>query len=45
MHSRIELDAARFSPEALAGVDSFSRVEVVFYTDRVDPAKIETGAH
>lgn len=39
----IELDA-RFGGDALAGVDSFSHVEVVFFMDRVEAAKIETGA-
>lgn len=40
----IQLDETRFKPEALAGVELFSHVEVVFLMDRVDPAKIETGA-
>jgi tRNA-Thr(GGU) m(6)t(6)A37 methyltransferase TsaA len=44
VYSRIELDPARFGPEALAGLDSFSHVEVVFFMDRVDPTKIETAA-
>lgn len=39
----IALDA-RFAPDALAGIESFSHVEVVFFMDRVDPSKIETGA-
>jgi len=39
----IELDA-RFGTDALAGLDTFSHVEVVFFMDRVEPAKIETGA-
>jgi tRNA-Thr(GGU) m(6)t(6)A37 methyltransferase TsaA len=42
--ARIELDAGRFGPEALAGLDAFSHVEVLFWMDRVDPARIETGA-
>jgi tRNA (adenine37-N6)-methyltransferase len=42
--SSIELDAARFSPEALAELGSFSHLEVIFLFDRVDPAKVETGA-
>jgi len=30
--------------EALAGLADFSHVEVIFLMDRVDPAKVETGA-
>jgi tRNA (adenine37-N6)-methyltransferase len=40
----IELDAARFAPEAVAGLDAFSHLEVVFLFDRVAPAAVETGA-
>ncbi len=39
----VELDA-RFGADALAGIDTFSHVEVIFFMDRVDAAKIETGA-
>jgi tRNA (adenine37-N6)-methyltransferase len=39
----IRLDA-RFGPEALAGLERFSHVEVVYLFDRVDPAAVETGA-
>jgi tRNA-Thr(GGU) m(6)t(6)A37 methyltransferase TsaA len=42
--SFVELDAARFSPDALAGLDTFSHVEVLFVMDRVEDAKIESGA-
>jgi len=42
--ARIELDPARFTPEALAGLDAFSHVEVLYVFDRVEAAKIETGA-
>ncbi len=42
--SSIELDAARFTADAFAGLDSFSHVEVLFLMDRVEDAKIETGA-
>lgn len=42
--ARIELDAARFGPEALAGLADFSHAEVIFLFDRVPEAKIETGA-
>lgn len=41
--SFIELDP-RFDAIALAGLETFSHVEVLFYMDRVDPAKIEAGA-
>ena len=30
--------------EAFAGLDGFSHVEVIFLMDRVDPARVETGA-
>jgi tRNA-Thr(GGU) m(6)t(6)A37 methyltransferase TsaA len=40
----IEIDSARFSPDALAGLDTFSHVEVVYWMNRVESAKIETGA-
>jgi tRNA-Thr(GGU) m(6)t(6)A37 methyltransferase TsaA len=42
--SFIELDSARFSPEALAGLDTFSHVEVVYWMNRVESSAIETGA-
>jgi tRNA-Thr(GGU) m(6)t(6)A37 methyltransferase TsaA len=42
--SSIELDAEQFTAEALAGLDTFSHVEVVYLFDRVDVAKIERGA-
>jgi tRNA (Thr-GGU) A37 N-methylase len=41
--SSIVLDD-RFEPEALQGLGEFSHVEVIFFFDRVDPAKIVTGA-
>jgi tRNA (adenine37-N6)-methyltransferase len=34
----------RFDPEALAGLEEFSHVEVVYVFDRVDPVGVETGA-
>jgi tRNA-Thr(GGU) m(6)t(6)A37 methyltransferase TsaA len=40
----IVLDAARFGADALLGLDAFSHLEVVYLFDRVDPAKVETGA-
>jgi tRNA (adenine37-N6)-methyltransferase len=42
--ARIELDAARFAPEALAGLADFSHLEVIFVFDRVPDDKIEYGA-
>jgi len=40
----IALDPARFTGDALAGLDQFSHAEVIFLFDRVPPEKIETGA-
>lgn len=40
----ITLDAERYGSEALAGLDTFSHVEVIFFFDRVEPATIEVGA-
>ena len=42
--ARIELDPARFTAEALAGLDAFSHLEVLFLFDRVSAEKIEYGA-
>lgn len=42
--ARIELDPSRFGADALAGLDTFSHVEVVFFMDRVDPARAVRGA-
>jgi tRNA (Thr-GGU) A37 N-methylase len=42
--ARIELDPARFTADALAGLDAFSHVEVIFLFDRVGEAEIEYGA-
>jgi tRNA-Thr(GGU) m(6)t(6)A37 methyltransferase TsaA len=42
--ARIVLDASRFGPEALLGLDTFIHVEVVFVFDRVDEAVVATGA-
>jgi tRNA-Thr(GGU) m(6)t(6)A37 methyltransferase TsaA len=42
--ARIELDPARFAPEALAGLAEFSHIEVIFVFDRVSEAEIEYGA-
>ncbi len=34
----------QFAPDAAAGLDAFSHIEVIFHFDRADPAKINTGA-
>jgi tRNA-Thr(GGU) m(6)t(6)A37 methyltransferase TsaA len=39
----IELVAA-YGPESLAGLSEFSHVEVLYVFDRVDPARVTTGA-
>ncbi len=44
--SVIELDASRFTPDALLGLDQFSHVEVVFHFDRVaEPGLKEQARH
>ena len=40
----IEIDAERFPPDSLAGLDTFSHVEVVYVFHQVDEAAIITGA-
>lgn len=40
----IVLDAATFTADAVAGLDAFSHLEVVYLFDRVDPATVATGA-
>lgn len=42
--AHIELDAERFTPEALFGLDTFSHAEIIFLFDRVPYEKIERGA-
>lgn len=42
--SWVELDSERFTEEALMGLEDFSHAEVLYFFDRVDPAKVETGA-
>jgi tRNA-Thr(GGU) m(6)t(6)A37 methyltransferase TsaA len=36
--------AEQFPEDALQGIEDFSHAEVIFHFDRVDPAKIVTGA-
>jgi tRNA-Thr(GGU) m(6)t(6)A37 methyltransferase TsaA len=43
VRARIEL-APRFGPDALAGLDEFSHIEVVFHFDRQDEAKVVSDA-
>ncbi|MFI6818923.1 SAM-dependent methyltransferase [Nonomuraea sp. NPDC050328] len=40
----IRLDARRFAPEAVAGLEAFSHLEVVFHFHLVDPSSITTTA-
>lgn len=40
----LELDPDRFTDEALAGLEDFSHIEVIFVFDRVPDEKIEFGA-
>jgi tRNA (adenine37-N6)-methyltransferase len=40
----ITLDASQFTPDAVAGLDEFSHIEVVFVFDQVEPDDIERGA-
>ena len=40
----IRLDATRYEPGSVAGLDTFSHVEVVFQFHRVDPASVHTSA-
>lgn len=40
----IDLDPGSFGPDALAGLQDFSHIEVVFHFDRVSEDKIERGA-
>jgi tRNA-Thr(GGU) m(6)t(6)A37 methyltransferase TsaA len=42
--STILVDGSRFGPEALAGLDSFSHLEIVFHFHRVPESDVETGA-
>jgi tRNA (adenine37-N6)-methyltransferase len=44
MISRIDLDTAQFSAEALAGLDEFSHVEILFHFNWVTAAEVQSGA-
>jgi tRNA (adenine37-N6)-methyltransferase len=40
----VRLDAGRYGPQAAAGLEEFSHLEVVYVFDRADPAATETGS-
>ncbi|MGW2567521.1 SAM-dependent methyltransferase [Streptomyces sp. NPDC001537] len=40
----VRLDGEQFDADALAGLDAFSHLEIVYHFDRVPVARIETGA-
>lgn len=42
--ARIELDPARFGMEALAGIEAFSHLEILFLMHRVPDDEVEHGA-
>ncbi len=42
--SVIRLDAERFDADALAGLDAFSHVDVIFVFDRFDEARVTVGS-
>jgi tRNA (adenine37-N6)-methyltransferase len=42
--AEIVLDPERVGPEAIAGLDAFSHVEVVFVFDQVEETAVQTGA-
>lgn len=44
VESMIRLDADRFDAEALAGLEEFSHVEIIFLFDQFDEAKVSVGS-
>ncbi len=44
VRAHIEMDNARFTPEAIAGLDSFSHLVVLYHFHKVDPRTIELTA-
>ena len=44
VESTIHLDPDRFGPDALAGLDAFSHVEIIFLFDQFDEANVTTGS-
>jgi tRNA-Thr(GGU) m(6)t(6)A37 methyltransferase TsaA len=43
-HAVIALDETRFTSEAIAGLDAFSHIEVVFHFHQVDEGKVQLAA-
>ncbi|MBI3677608.1 MAG: SAM-dependent methyltransferase [Proteobacteria bacterium] len=43
IETRIELDPKQFTPAAVASLDQFSHIEVIFHFDRVPDDEIVTG--
>ncbi len=44
IESNIHIDSDQFTADVLAGLTDFSHIDVVYYFDRVDEAKINLGA-
>ena len=44
VESVIHLDAERFTPDSVAGLEEFSHIEVIFLFDRFDEAEVNVGA-
>jgi tRNA-Thr(GGU) m(6)t(6)A37 methyltransferase TsaA len=44
VEAKIVLDPARFKPDAAAGLDAFSHIEVIFHFDRAPAEGVNTGA-
>lgn len=44
VEASIELDASRFHADALAGLDAFSHLVVVYHFHLADPARVETAS-
>jgi tRNA-Thr(GGU) m(6)t(6)A37 methyltransferase TsaA len=42
--STLEIDANRFTPESVLGLEEFSHIEVVFVFDQRDPDNVQIGA-
>lgn len=44
VESTIRLDPDRFGPDALAGLDAFSHVEIIFLFDQFEEQNVTVGA-
>ena len=44
VEAKIALDPAQFQPDAAAGLDAFSHIEVIFHFDRAPAEGVNTGA-